>query len=113
MASINKKSGLFTVVLIALLFISGCAKDAKPETYRQKYARLCKEYSAMSEEEQLRAVRKHWQYVDFIQNPSPKVQKEAMLGNPDAIQYLKHPTKEAQRIAVEKLVKDALRRAGK
>ncbi len=58
----------------------------------------------MSEEEQLKAVSKHWQYVDFIQNPSPKVQKAAVEGNADAIQYIKHPTKEVQRIVIDKLI---------
>ncbi len=95
-----KTAAAFCVVLL----IAGCGGEAKPENWNEKYKKVQNKYTNMSEEEQLAALKRDWQYIHFMKNPSKRVQLTAMEINPEAIADIDKPCHEAQMMAVEKLI---------
>ena len=92
------------VSLAAMALLVGCGGEAKPENWSEKYKKVQNKYSDMSEEEQLKALKKDWQYIHFMKHPSKRVQLAALEINPEAIADIDKPCHEAQMMAVEKLI---------
>jgi len=103
MASLNINIKLYTALLSATLMV-GCGGDPKPENWQQKYKKVQNKYTSMSEEQQIEALKRDWQYIHFMKNPSTKVQLAALQINPEAIADIDNPSHEAQMMAVEKLI---------
>ena len=93
-----------SLVLCTALLMAGCGGEPKPENWSEKYKKVQNKYTNMSEEEQLAALKRDWQYVHFMKNPSKRVQLAALQINPEAIADIDKPCHEAQMMAVEKLI---------
>ncbi len=93
----------FASIVAVALFV-GCGGDAKPENWQEKYKKVQSKYSNMSEEEQIEALHRDWQYIHFMKNPSIRVQLTALEIHPEAIADIDKPSHEAQMMAVEKLI---------
>lgn len=95
----------FIIALFLTLFSTGCAQQ-KDLSYSEQIKQKTKYYSALSEDEQIKAVTEYWWKVQFIDSPSYKVQKAALESSPRAIEEIKNPTTEIQVLAVDKIMKD-------
>ncbi|QOP41189.1 hypothetical protein [Sulfurimonas marina] len=93
------------IALLITLFSFGCTQQ-KNLSYSQQIEQKTKYYSALSEEEQIKAVTEYWWKVQFIKSPSYNVQKAALESSPRAIEEIENPTKEIQVLAVNKIMKD-------
>lgn len=89
----------------SIVVLTACTE---PEhlTYAQKYQRLCKQYDAMSEQEQIDAVKKFAWRIKFISDPSPAVQEAAVYKDPNVLVDIKNPTVDVQLYSIKKIMKD-------
>ena len=94
-----------TAILIVVLLFGGCG-TAKPKEqgWKEKYKKVQRKYTNMSEERQIAVLKEDWGYIHFMKNPSVKVQLTALEMNPEAIADIEKPSHEAQMMAVEKLI---------
>ncbi len=96
---------LFPIALLITLFSVGCTQQ-KNLSYSEQIKQKTIYYSSLSEPEQIKAVEEYWWKVQFIENPSYKVQKAALETSPRAIEEIKNPTTEIQILSVQKIMKD-------
>ena len=90
-------------IFLGVIF-AACGSQPKPENWQEKYKKVQNKYTNMSKEEQLKALKRDWQYIHFMKNPSKRVQLAALEINPEAIEDIDKPSHEAQMMAVEKLI---------
>jgi len=107
MAYLNMRRvcSLILVTLFIVLLNSGCSSP-KQLSYSEKMQRQIQHYSSLTEEEQIKAVKEYWWRIEFIKNPSYRVQKTALDISSHAIEDIHNPTKEIQILAVRKIMKD-------
>lgn len=103
MAFVRKLGSVLGFTCICFAFI-GCMQKEKHLNPQQRYEKVCKKYTHMSEEKQLEAVGEDWQYVHYMKHPSLRVQLAAMKKDPHAIADIDHPALAVQMLAVEKLI---------
>lgn len=106
MASLKNALHLLTALSVVLLMNAGCAEKKKKLSYAEKVQIKTKHYSALSEEEKIKAVREFWWRIEFIENPSLEVQKTALEMSTIAIEYIEKPYPEVQIMAINMIMKD-------